>query len=69
MVVCLCQVCISTAMFGFVSEIDHEQLFTAACLTLRAVMGKISFLLLRIQQPYLLAQTNPPPLLVVPKSF
>ncbi|CAL8472291.1 g11833 [Coccomyxa elongata] len=32
-------VCISTAMFGFVSEIDHQQLFTAACLFLRAVMG------------------------------
>jgi hypothetical protein len=33
------QVCVSTALFGFVSELDHEQLFTAACLTLRAVMG------------------------------
>lgn len=34
------QVCASTACFGFVSEISHEQLFTAACLFLRAIMGK-----------------------------
>ncbi len=34
------QVCASTACFGFVSEISHEQLFTAACLILRAVMGE-----------------------------
>lgn len=33
------QVCASTALFGFVSKIGHEQLFTAACLFLRAVMG------------------------------
>ncbi|KAK9905881.1 hypothetical protein WJX75_008082 [Coccomyxa subellipsoidea] len=32
-------VCTSTALFGFVSEIDHEQFFTAACLILRAIMG------------------------------
>lgn len=42
MVFCSCQVCTSTALFGFVSEIDHEQLFTAACLILRAVMGGTS---------------------------
>ena len=34
------QVCASTACFGFVSEISHEQLFTAACLFLRAIMGE-----------------------------
>ena len=34
------QVCASTACFGIVSEISHEQLFTAACLLLRAIMGE-----------------------------
>ena len=32
----------STACFGFVSEISHEQFFTAACLVLRFVMGMIT---------------------------
>ena len=35
------QVCVSTACFGFVSEISHEQFFTAACLVLRFVMGAL----------------------------
>ena len=39
MAACWRQVCTSTALFGFVSEIDHEQFFTAACLILRAIMG------------------------------
>ena len=34
------QVCASTACFGFVSEISHEQFFTAACIVLRAIMGE-----------------------------
>lgn len=33
------QVCVSTALFGFVSELTHEQFFIAACLVLRTVMG------------------------------
>ena len=36
------QVCASTACFGFVSEITHEQFFTAACIILRAVMGELA---------------------------
>lgn len=40
------QVCASTACFGFVSEITHEQFFTAACIILRAVMGELDI------QPY-----------------
>ena len=34
------QVCFSTALFGFVSEMQHEQGFLWACLVLRAIMGE-----------------------------
>ena len=38
------QVCFSTALFGFVSEMKHEQWFLGCCLALRAIMGMISLL-------------------------
>jgi hypothetical protein len=34
------QVCFSTALFGFVSEMQHEQWFLFSCLVLRAIMGE-----------------------------